>query len=1297
MHPAFIKSNIKLTIGILVSNHKQYIRKVMEGIRPLLEQVSCELIVIDTKGAESDGSIDIVREYTNQIYPFTWCDDFSAARNFCLDHAKGEWFLYQDDDEWFDDVQEFIDFFNSKERENYYSGTYYTRDYSADGKYSVGIAGRIIRRTNNTRFVGRVHENFNEIFAPRKDFSCFTHHYGYAYENTEQRIAKQTRNVAILKEEIKENGITPKRAAQLVQEYLGLEHTTEEGLEFAKRYLEEQKGTEAEKNKNVQWIISVVARRYGMDNRYEELLAWVDYVKRSYWCSPLTMLVMGGVVANAASGRKDYAVALRFSLEYVEQKDWLQDHEEEKKKMLQLDLPMFLTEEYYFLILRIGVFSANQLQEYPVAMGLWNRFPWKREDFDKDYYRSEMLRTVQGLRAQQQQKKEKPQLTIGILVSNRKQYIREVMEGISPLLEQLPCELIAVDTKGAEGDGSIDIVREYTDKIYPFVWCNDFSAARNVCLDHAQGEWFMYLDDDECFADVQEIVDFFKRGEYKNYKSGYYYVRDYTAAGTYSVGIVGRMVCRTEQTRFVGKVHETFNKIEGPSKQFSCYVKHYGYVFADSTAAKVHQNRNVSILREELQNVGETPRICAQLVQELLYLPETQEEGFAFAVKMLEKHKEAGWQMDSCAQWMMLATIRYFNRKHDYKGAAGQLELLKETCELTEMAWLTISGTMANLASEQEDYPAVLSYVQRYLAAYDWREENAEQAMVQMNLDMPKYVEREYYYNLLKLGALAADRLQKTEQVLGFLERLPEKEREKIMEPKKKQPKLIRSDIKLTVGMLVSNHKQYIRKAMEALKPLLEAVPSELIVIDTMGEASDGSIDIVREYTDKIYPFTWCNDFSAARNFCLDHAKGEWFLYQDDDEWFDDVQEFIDFFNSEECERYYSGYYYTRDYLPGNQYSTGIAGRIIRRMDNTRFIGRVHENFNETFAPNKEFSCFTHHYGYAYENAEQKAAKQKRNMDILKEEIREKGLTPPRAAQMAQELLSRDETLDEGLNFCEESIKALEQSHGLKHACCQWMLVAMARYHILKGETKQMLEQAEKIRRNYDLTQIAEMVLAANAVPAAAETGNYDAVAKYCDIYFKGMDWKCAHEDEALLQTNLDFPRYLTEEYYHNLIHMAAVTANNRGDFEAANRYWKRMPFGIPGFDSSRYAVEMGRTMQGLKNLKEKQLLAAKLKEIMALLDSILEAEDYLRTTIAAGNSQEQQELLAGMQEAAITVGTTLDGLLGEGTKEVTLLEKYCELVWQCNNEALPEQKLLAADEMRAQILLVKEALRSRM
>lgn len=94
---------------------------------------------------------------------------------------------------------------------------------------------------------------------------------------------------------------------------------------------------------------------------------------------------------------------------------------------------------------------------------------------------------------------------------------------------------------------------------------------------------------------------------------------------------------------------------------------------------------------------------------------------------------------------------------------------------------------------------------------------------------------------------------------------------------------LITSDIKLTIGMLVSNRIQYIRKVMEGLKPLLDAVPSELIVIDTKGSETDGSIEIVKEYTDKIYSFTWCNDFSATRNICFEHAKGEWYLYQDDD------------------------------------------------------------------------------------------------------------------------------------------------------------------------------------------------------------------------------------------------------------------------------------------------------------------------------------------------------------------------------------------------------------------------------
>ena len=152
-------------------------------------------------------------------------------------------------------------------------------------------------------------------------------------------------------------------------------------------------------------------------------------------------------------------------------------------------------------------------------------------------------------------------LTIGILISNRIAHIRSVMEALRSLLSAVPSELIAVDTKGLDTDGSIDIVREYTDKIYPFTWCDDFAAARNVCLEHASGEWFMFLDDDEVFDDVQELINFFQSGEYLNYGSGYYYVRNYASDGTYNMGIVGRMVRRTAKTRFIGKVHEHFNEV----------------------------------------------------------------------------------------------------------------------------------------------------------------------------------------------------------------------------------------------------------------------------------------------------------------------------------------------------------------------------------------------------------------------------------------------------------------------------------------------------------------------------------------------------------------------------------------------------------------------------------------------------------------------------------------------------------------------------------------------------------------
>ena len=86
----------------------------------------------------------------------------------------------------------------------------------------------------------------------------------------------------------------------------------------------------------------------------------------------------------------------------------------------------------------------------------------------------------------------------------------------------------------------------------------------------------------------------------------------------------------------------------------------------------------------------------------------------------------------------------------------------------------------------------------------------------------------------------------------------------------------------LSISMLVSNNRRdTIEKCMESLVPLMKAIPSELIIVDT--GCTDGSVDIARKYADKVVQFTWCKDFSAARNAGLVECTGEWFLYLDDD------------------------------------------------------------------------------------------------------------------------------------------------------------------------------------------------------------------------------------------------------------------------------------------------------------------------------------------------------------------------------------------------------------------------------
>lgn len=193
-------------------------------------------------------------------------------------------------------------------------------------------------------------------------------------------------------------------------------------------------------------------------------------------------------------------------------------------------------------------------------------------------------------------------------------------------------------------------------------------------------------------------------------------------------------------------------------------------------------------------------------------------------------------------------------------------------------------------------------------------------------------------------------------------------------------------EILLTITMLVSNRIDTIGRCMDSIYPLLQRIPGELIVVDT--GSTDGSVEVARRYADRIVPFTWCNDFAEARNAGLRLARGEWVMFLDDDEWFEDIEEITEFFESGEYKAYNRGVYLVRNYgdQEGSSWTQSNAARMVRRRPETKFIGRIHEYIGPQEGPSKYFSAYVHHYGYAFATQEERIRHSLRNLTLLEEE-----------------------------------------------------------------------------------------------------------------------------------------------------------------------------------------------------------------------------------------------------------------------------------------------------------------------
>ena len=143
----------KISVCMIVKNEELVLDRCLECVR----QFADEIVVVDT--GSIDKTKEIASKYTDKVYDFVWCDDFSKARNYSFSLASCDYVMWLDAD----DVLEYSEIEKINQLKlNMDADTYmlkYATNFDEAGKPNfVFERERILKRTCNPTWQGFVHE-----------------------------------------------------------------------------------------------------------------------------------------------------------------------------------------------------------------------------------------------------------------------------------------------------------------------------------------------------------------------------------------------------------------------------------------------------------------------------------------------------------------------------------------------------------------------------------------------------------------------------------------------------------------------------------------------------------------------------------------------------------------------------------------------------------------------------------------------------------------------------------------------------------------------------------------------------------------------------------------------------------------------------------------------------------------------------------------------------------------------------------------------------------------------------------
>lgn len=207
---------LPISVCIIAKNEEARIERLLTSLQPY----HFEIVIVDT--GSTDRTKELAAQYTNKIFDFVWCNDFSKARNFSLQMASNDWILMMDCDEWIESIDaEELDYF--RKHLSQAAGSVIRRNLVGNPNHpsvSIDYTERFFSR-KRYHYTRTIHEQLTPKYGKVLETYLLNFticHDGYLMSET-QRIAKAQRNISLLQGELQQTPDDPYILYQLGKGY----------------------------------------------------------------------------------------------------------------------------------------------------------------------------------------------------------------------------------------------------------------------------------------------------------------------------------------------------------------------------------------------------------------------------------------------------------------------------------------------------------------------------------------------------------------------------------------------------------------------------------------------------------------------------------------------------------------------------------------------------------------------------------------------------------------------------------------------------------------------------------------------------------------------------------------------------------------------------------------------------------------------------------------------------------------------------------------------------------------------